>query len=199
MSSPDPGPTLDPKRTGARRGLREEERRIIEMLRRHGNVARNVEETFEEQMSVGDRMADRLAELVGSWSFILTFLALIAVWVVLNATQLLFHAFDPYPYILLNLFLSLLAGIQAPVIMMSQNRQEDRDRLHAENDYEVNLKAELEIEQLHGKMDELRQRQWQELLEIQDRQIQLLHQQIELLQGLVGRSDDEAQGTAGVR
>lgn len=199
MSSPDPGPTLNPKRTGARRGLREEERRIIEMLRRHGNVARNVEETFEEQMSVGDRMADRLAELVGSWSFILTFLALIAVWVVLNATQLLFHAFDPYPYILLNLFLSLLAGIQAPVIMMSQNRQEDRDRLHAENDYEVNLKAELEIEQLHGKMDELRQRQWQELLEIQDRQIQLLHQQIELLQGLVGRSDDEAQGTAGVR
>ena len=190
MSSSDVGPNPERDRARSLHGLREEEKRIIETLRRHGHVTRNVEKSFEEQMSFGDRMADRLAEMAGSWRFILIFLSLIGVWIILNASQLIFHAFDPYPFILLNLFLSLVAGIQAPVIMMSQNRQEDRDRLHAQNDYEVNLKAELEIEQLHEKMDELRLHQWQDLLEIQDRQIQLLHQQIELLQGLVGPASD---------
>ncbi len=196
MSSADVGPNPEHDLPRSLHGLREEERRILEMLRRHGNVARNVNKSFEEQMSFGEHMADRLAELAGSWNFILIFLGLIAVWVILNASQLIFHAFDPYPFILLNLFLSLLAGLQAPVIMMSQNRQEDRDRLHAQNDYEVNLKAELEIEQLHVKMDELRQHQWQELLQIQDRQIQLLHQQIELLQGLVGQTGEGNRGSA---
>jgi uncharacterized membrane protein len=173
---------------GALHGLREEERRILEMIRRHIRVSRNVEKSFDEQMSFGDRMADRLADMAGSWTFIITFLGLIAIWVALNASQLMFHAFDPYPFILLNLFLSLLAGLQAPVIMMSQNRQEDRDRLRAENDYEVNLKAELEIEQLHVKMDELCNQQWTNLLQIQQRQIDMLHQQIEMLQRLVDSS-----------
>ena len=174
-------------RSRALRGLRDEEQRILEMIRRRAKVSRNVQESFDERMTFGERMADRLAELAGSWNFILIFLGLIVIWVILNATQLIFNAFDPYPFILLNLFLSLLAGIQAPVIMMSQNRQEARDRLQAENDYEVNLKAELEIEQLHQKVDELREKQWQSLLQIQERQIQLLHQQIEMLQSLVDR------------
>jgi uncharacterized membrane protein len=91
---------------------------------------------------------------------------------------------DPYPFILLNLFLSLLAGLQAPVIMMSQNRQEERDRLRSQADYEVNLKAELEIEQLHGKMDDLREQRWSELLAVQQQQIKLLEEQIALLRGL---------------
>ena len=94
-------------------------------------------------------------------------------------------AWDPYPFILLNLFLSMLAAVQAPVIMMSQNRQEARDRLRAEQDYEVNLKAEMEIAQLHGKMDELRERQWQELLGIQERQINMLDEQINLVRQVV--------------
>ncbi len=184
-------PTVQPGHDQSRAfsALHDEEKRIFEYVRKRIRVSRNIQKSFEEQMSFGDRMADRLAELAGSWNFILTFLGLIVVWVILNATQLLFHAFDPYPFILLNLFLSLLAGLQAPVIMMSQNRQEERDRLRAENDYEVNLKAELEIEQLHQKMDGLREQQWQDLLQIQERQIELLHHQIELLQGLVDRPD----------
>jgi uncharacterized membrane protein len=185
MANVQLSPTPDQGRAGALRSLRDEEKRVLERIRHHGRAARNVDLSFDQQMTVGDRMADRLAELAGSWSFILIFLGLILVWVVLNATQLIFHAFDPYPFILLNLFLSLLAGIQAPVIMMSQNRQEARDRLRAENDYEVNLKAELEIEQLHQKMDDLREQQWQDLLRIQEHQIELLHEQIRLLQGII--------------
>jgi len=175
-------------RSGAFRNLREEEQRIVDKIRRRVRVSRNVDASFEQQMTFGERMADRLAELAGSWNFIIGFLGLIALWVMLNASQLVFHAFDPYPFILLNLILSLLAGLQAPVIMMSQNRQEDRDRLRAENDYEVNLKAELEIEQLHQKMDELREQQWQELLQIQERQIELLKQQISMLQGIINQT-----------
>ena len=188
MSNDQTPPHPEPERTGALRNLREEEKRVLERIRHHGRVARDVDATFEKQMTFGQRMADRLAELAGSWNFIIIFLGLILIWVALNASQLLFHAFDPYPFILLNLFLSLLAGLQAPVIMMSQNRQEDRDRLRAENDYEVNLKAELEIEQLHQKMDELRETQWQDLLRIQEHQIELLHEQIRMLQGIIDGS-----------
>ncbi len=175
----------DRERTGALNALRSEEKRVLDRIRHHGRAARNVDLSFEQQMTLGERMADGLAEMAGSWKFIISFLGLIVIWVVLNATQLIFRAFDPYPFILLNLFLSLLAGLQAPVIMMSQNRQEDRDRMRAENDYEVNLKAELEIEQLHLKMDGLREQQWQELLQIQEHQIELLHEQIRMLQGII--------------
>jgi uncharacterized membrane protein len=174
------------------RGLRDEERRILDMIRHRVRVARDVDKSFDQQMSFGERMADRLADIAGSWTFIIAFLGLILLWVAVNASQLLFRAFDPYPFILLNLFLSLLAGLQAPVIMMSQNRQEDRDRLRAENDYEVNLKAELEIEQLHTKVDELRDQQWQDLLRIQERQIELLQQQIAMLRGII-----DGAGTTG--
>jgi uncharacterized membrane protein len=121
-------------------------------------------------------LSDKIAEFGGSWKFIITFGGVIVVWVVLNAVLLLDRGFDPYPFILLNLILSCLAALQAPVIMMSQNRAEARDRLRGENDYKVNLKAELEIRHLHEKMDHLLRRQYNRLFEIQQIQIELLEQ-----------------------
>jgi uncharacterized membrane protein len=113
----------------------------------------------------------------------------LGIWVLLNTTALIHH-WDKYPYILLNLFLSMLAAIQAPVILMSQNREEDRDRLRAEHDYEINLKAEMEIQQIHQKLDELRQKQWDDLLALQKQQIDLLQAQLALLQGQAENSPD---------
>ncbi|MCX6021380.1 MAG: DUF1003 domain-containing protein, partial [Chloroflexi bacterium] len=134
-------------------------------------------------MTFGQRMADMLARLAGSWRFILGILGVCGVWMLLNSRELLFKLWDPYPFNLLSLALSLMAGVPAPVIMMSQNRQEERDRLQAQHDYEVNMKAELEIEELHQKMDDLRLRQWQELLELQQRQIAMLEEQVRRLRG----------------
>ncbi len=131
-----------------------------------------------ERPSRGQRAADAVARFGGSWIFVGLFAATMLGWVALN-TALLFwrgHSFDPFPYILLNLFLSMLAAIQAPVILMSQNRQAQKDRETAEHDYEVNLKAELEIMLLHQKFDELRQTQWAELLQLQQAQLSLLGQ-----------------------
>ena len=127
-------------------------------------------------MTVGQRLADRIAIFGGSWTFILLFLFLLLSWIVLNTVVLarVSKPFDPYPYIFLNLILSMLAALQAPVIMMSQNRYAAKDRVAAEHDYEVNLKAELEILALHKKIDTLRQQQWMELVEMQQQQIQLL-------------------------
>jgi len=117
-----------------------------------------------------------VASFGGSWTFVGVFGAVMLIWVALNALLVVNHGttFDPYPYILLNLFLSMLAAIQAPVILMSQNRQSEKDRISAEHDYEVNLKAELEIMLLHEKIDLLREKQWDELLQIQKEQLQLL-------------------------
>ena len=120
---------------------------------------RDVNEVFDERLTVGERLADRVAAVGGSWGFIISFGVFIAVWVSINTFILLEHAYDPYPFILLNLALSLLAAIQAPIILMSQNRQASRDRLAAEHDYEVNLKAEIEIMALHEKVDEMRRAQ----------------------------------------
>ena len=129
-----------------------------------------------ETPSLGQRAADAMARFGGSWTFILIFSLILICWVILNSVILLHYdrAFDPYPYILLNLFLSMLASIQAPIILMSQNRQAEIDRRQAEHDYEVNLKAELEILLLHEKMDGLREQQWQELIQLQQQQISLL-------------------------
>ena len=124
-----------------------------EMLRTH--VTRNVNVEEEERLTFGQRVADKVATFGGSWTFIILFGAVLAVWVVVNTFVLIAHPFDPYPYILLNLFLSMLAALQAPVIMMSQNRQASKDRLKADLDYEVNLKAELEVAQLHSKVDRI--------------------------------------------
>jgi uncharacterized membrane protein len=130
------------------------------------------------EVSLGDRVADRVAAFGGSWSFILLAVAAICAWMVLNAA--LGRPFDPYPYILLNLVLSCLAALQAPIIMMSQNRQTARDRLDAQHDYEVNTKAELEITALHAKLDEIRDQKWVELMRVQNEQLGLLAQVLRL-------------------
>ena len=121
-------------------------------------VSRNLNTEEQERMTFGQRVADKVASFGGSWPFIVIFGVIMLVWVLLNSTALLSKHFDPYPYILLNLFLSMIAAIQAPVIMMSQNRQAAKDRLKGDLDYEVNLKAELEVAQLHRKVDNLYER-----------------------------------------
>ncbi len=121
----------------------------------------------------GDRMADRVASFGGSWTFIIGFVATLLAWMALNITGILFKIFDPYPFIFLNLILSCVAALQAPVIMMSQRRQDEKDRTRAESDYRVNLKSELEIRALHEKIDH----QWQHLLRIQRAQIDLLEEE----------------------
>jgi len=136
-------------------------------------IARNISADFDAAPSFGQRAADAVASFGGSWGFVGLFAATMLVWVGLNAFLLMARGatFDPYPYILLNLFLSMLAAIQAPVILMSQNRQSEKDRMNAEHDYEVNLKAELEIMLLHDKLDQLREGQWRELLAVQSEQL----------------------------
>jgi uncharacterized membrane protein len=127
-----------------------------ELLRTQVSRNPNVEE--EERLTFGQRVADKVASFGGSWTFIIIFGVILAVWVVLNSTALLRDHFDPYPYILLNLFLSMIASVQAPVIMMSQNRLSSKDRLKSDLDYEVNLKAELEVAHLHRKIDHIYER-----------------------------------------
>ncbi len=127
-----------------------------ELLRTQVSRNPNVEE--EERLTFGQRVADQVASFGGSWTFIICFCVVLIIWVVLNSAALFVHHFDPYPYILLNLFLSMLAAIQAPVIMMSQNRQASKDRLKSDLDYEVNLKAEMEVAHLHRKVDHIYER-----------------------------------------
>lgn len=148
-------------------------------------VARDIYREFVDTRTLGDRAADRIAAFGGSWPFIGLAFMLLAGWVVLNSVILARRgaSFDPYPYILLNLFLSMLAALQAPVIMMSQNRQAVRDRLAASHDYEVNLKAELEIQSLHEKLDALREHDWAALVAQQQQQIQLLQRLLERATG----------------
>ncbi len=139
------------------------ERRIIERIAKRLAISRDVNREHETDMTFGERLADRVASFGGSWTFLILFAGVLLAWVALNSLMLA-KAFDPYPYILLNLFLSMLASIQAPVIMMSQNRQAVKDRLQATQDYEVNLKAEIEIMALHEKLDEMRHKDIAELL-----------------------------------
>ena len=148
------------------------ERAVIAKIARRQPVARDTEKEFSQQLTLGERVADQVARFGGSWPFIWSFLALMAAWMLLNEEST--RPFDPFPFILLNLLLSCVAALQAPVIMMSQNRQAARDRLEAKNDYEVNLKAELEILALHEKVDRLHADQWKEIFAIQERQIELL-------------------------
>jgi uncharacterized membrane protein len=140
------------------------------------HISRNTAKEFDAKITLGQRAADTVATFGGSWTFIALFAVLLVVWVGLNSFILVRYdkSFDAYPYILLNLFLSMLAAIQAPIILMSQNRHAEKDRLDAEHDYEVNLKAELEIMLLHEKVDLLREGQWGELLAIQKEQLKLL-------------------------
>lgn len=119
-------------------------------------ASKNVNQEMEERLSFGDRLADKLAEFGGSWTFIIAFSVFLIIWMLLNTIQLGFHPFDEYPFIFLNLILSCIAAVQAPLIMMSQNRAQKKDRLRAELDYQVNLKSELMLQQLHSKLDEVR-------------------------------------------
>ncbi|HJW77907.1 MAG TPA: DUF1003 domain-containing protein, partial [Beijerinckiaceae bacterium] len=151
-------------------------RDVVESLRRHETIGRDVDSEFDERRTFGQRVSDRIASFGGSWTFILSFFAFLVVWMAINVAIGLSRAFDPYPFILLNLVLSCLAAIQAPIIIMSQKRQEARDRLRAENDYRVNLKAELEIRHLHEKIDHLLTKQWERLAEIQQIQLELLQE-----------------------
>ena len=150
------------------------ETEVVESLREGEVLTRNVSMEFEEQRTVGQRVADRLASFGGSWKFIIIFMSVLSGWIILNSIVLITRRFDPFPFILLNLVLSCLAALQAPVIMMSQNRQESKDRLRAQHDYQINLKAEIEIRSLHEKIDHLIFTQWQRLLEIQEIQTELM-------------------------
>ena len=137
--------------------LSERDRRVIARIARRMSSAPNVNREFEKSLTFGERLADKVAAVGGSWSFIVGFCLFLVVWAVVNAAVLVQTAFDPYPFIFLNLLLSMLAALQAPVIMMSQNRQAAKDRLAASFDYEVNVKAESSIADLHDKVDRLAQ------------------------------------------
>jgi uncharacterized membrane protein len=150
-----------------------QERRVADALRQGTAISRDVQTHLDAERTFGERIADRIASFGGSWTFILACIALLTAWIIFNLT-LGGGAFDPFPFILLNLALSMLAALQAPVILMSQNRQAARDRADAAHDYEVNLKAELEIRYLHEKVDLLREQQWSDLVQMQQRQIEML-------------------------
>ena len=157
------------------------ERQVVESLAKEQTVARDTETAWMDTRTFGERVADFVADFGGSWSFIISFFVALAIWIGFNIWAAGRATFDPYPFILLNLLLSCLAAIQAPIIMMSQKRQEAKDRLRSENDYRVDLKTELEIRHLHEKVDHLINRKWERLAEIQ--QIQL-----EIMEDLASRS-----------
>lgn len=174
--APDgPPPPLD--RAGLLRdalvgGLSEVERSVLGKFLNRQTVVRDVEREQQERKTFGERATDRIAAFGGSWAFLGLFSATLAAWMTYNVDTP--RPFDPYPFILLNLGLSCIAAVQAPIILMSQNRQAHKDRLNAAADYEVNMKAEMEILALHEKLDELREKAWRDLLELQQRQIEML-------------------------
>src|SRR5262245_5733431 len=135
--------------------LSERDRRVIARIARRTRSSPDVNREFEQSLTFGERLADKVAATGGSWGFIVGFCAFLLAWTVVNAVVLVQTAFDPYPFIFLNLLLSMLAALQAPIIMMSQNRQAAKDRLAAALDYEVNVKAEASIAELHDKVDRL--------------------------------------------
>jgi uncharacterized membrane protein len=152
------------------------DREVADSLAANAIVAANTHEDADSERTFGERLSDIMAQFGGSWAFLISFAMLMAIWIGANALLGERGAFDPFPFILLNLVLSCLAAIQAPIIMMSQRRQETKDRLRSRNDYQVNLKAELEIRHLNEKMDHLLVKQWQRLAEIQQLQIELLEE-----------------------
>jgi uncharacterized membrane protein len=166
--------------------ISELEEEVVKSIKDHELLSQNVSAEFESALTFGDRVADGVARFGGSWRFIIIFGGVMLVWILINSLVLLWRPFDPYPFILLNLALSCLAAVQAPIIMMSQNRQEAKDRVRAEHDYQVNLKAELEIRHLNQKMDMLLRHQWQRLLDIQQIQMDTIQ---ELAQQRAGKGD----------
>ena len=163
------------KRLEAERGeLSALEHEILRKAAEHAAIAVQLDEVIARETTFGQRTADAVAKIGGSWSFVLSFLTALMIWMAINTWWLRHDAFDPYPYILLNLVLSCVAALQAPIIMMSQNRSSTRDRIQADQDYRINLKAELEIGSLHDKLDHLLHKRWEDLIEIQEQQVELL-------------------------
>ncbi|MBB4803260.1 putative membrane protein [Flavobacterium nitrogenifigens] len=150
------------------------EKSVISSLKDDKSIVSSVEDE-EEPRNLGQRVADKVADFGGSWTFIISFVVFITIWISSNVYIFLNKGFDPYPFILLNLILSCVAALQAPVIMMSQNRQEEKDRNRAKKDYMINLKSELEIRMIHDKIDHLIMHQQQELIEIQKVQIEMMN------------------------
>ncbi|MDR4306172.1 DUF1003 domain-containing protein [Chelatococcus sambhunathii] len=165
--------------------LDEPEKRALGHAKARTIASRDPNEAYAETMTFGERLADRVASFGGSWTFIIIFCLFLVLWAAANV-WLLTRPFDPYPFIFLNLMLSMLAALQAPVIMMSQNRQSAKDRRNAELDYEVNLKAEIEIMALHEKLDALRTEHLAALIEKQNEQIRLLTALLERREGQAG-------------
>ncbi len=156
--------------------LGELEKEVARSIAEHELLAQNLNQEFAEKLTLGTRLADHIASFGGSWKFIIIFSSVIFIWIVINSLVMLIRPFDVYPFILLNLCLSCLAAMQAPVIMMSQNRQDAKDRLRSEHDYKVNLKAELEIRHLNDKLDHLINHQLISILETQESQIEMLNE-----------------------
>ncbi len=147
---------------------------VIHSMHEHELITKNVETALEQKWTLGERLADKIATFGGSWVFLICFAIFLGLWITVNTVVMVTQPADPYPFILLNLILSCLAAIQAPIIMMSQNRQEAKDRLRSQNDYQINLKAELEIQYLHEKLDHFLLHQWERLAQIQEIQLDLL-------------------------
>ena len=147
---------------------------VMDAIKNNSILSENIQDEIESTLTLGQKIADRVAAFGGSWTFIITFFSFIIIWMSINIWFIAAKPFDPYPFILLNLILSCLAAIQAPIIMMSQNRQEQKDRQRGEHDYKINLKAELEIKLLSEKIDHLLVHQNKKLLEIQEVQIDYL-------------------------
>ncbi|MFA5454355.1 MAG: DUF1003 domain-containing protein [Sulfurimonas sp.] len=150
------------------------EQDVVHSLKEHELLSFDIESKFEGKWTFGERMADKIAAFGGSWAFLISFTIFIIIWIGTNSFVFLSHPLDPYPFIFLNLILSCLAAIQAPFIMMSQNRQEAKDRIRSQHDYQINLKSELEIRHLHEKVDHLLSNQWNRLVQIQELQLELL-------------------------
>lgn len=150
------------------------EKKVMDSLKENEILSQNINVEYENKLTFSQHLADRLADFAGSWKFITIVAILLVIWIAINSIVLILRPFDPYPFILLNLILSCMAAVQAPIIMMSQNRQEEKDRLRSEHDYIVNLKAEIEVRNLNEKIDHLIMSQWQKLVEIQEIQTELM-------------------------
>ena len=157
------------------------DKKILKSYREQDFIAENVNKKFQKQLTLPERISDMMANFGGSWKFIIIFFSFILIWMGVNIFILVERKFDPYPFILLNLFLSCLAAIQAPIILMSQNRQAEKDKLQTDDNYITNLKAEIEIKNINSKLDLLMKKQWSRLLEIQNLQLDLVEDLHEIL------------------
>ena len=158
---------------------------VIKSIKEHELLTKNLNESFDMKSSFGDKLSDRIAAFGGSWKFIIIFITILISWMLVNSVFFLWKPFDPYPFILLNLFLSSLAAFQAPIIMMSQNRQAARDRLRSEYEYTINLKAELEIRHINEKVDHLMENQLRRIIDIQQNQMDTFSEILKHIQKII--------------